>query len=243
MKIFKKPILVALLILVSNFSAEVRSEEFRFVSIEGLVEQRIAEILIAEIYAKIGHTVTILPLPARRAEEMLKANKIDGEILRIKDYGALHRGYILRVPTSFYYIETMAFASKGLKANIRNRQDLEPYRLVKILGIKHTNNISENMPMVTDTKTTLSMMQMLQNGRADIGLTSNIDGQETLNRMNIDDIVPVSPALAKLELFHYLSSQRYELLHQVDSTIKAMHRTGELEKLIEKTEKTVIHSR
>lgn len=212
---------------------------YHFNSIQNLAEQEIGAIILYAIYQKLGLDIVIHPLPGKRAQLEVKNGTADGEIMRIWTYGQETPSSI-RVPTPYYYLETTAFVKKNSGIIISSRDDLKKYRLAKVLGVKHTNNITEGMTNVYDLASTENMMNFLLSGRADVALTNTIDGLLVLKKMNNPDIVPSGTPLETLNLFHYIHKKHRTLVPKVDGVIQEMIATGELQDLIHQAEEEVV---
>ena len=226
------------ILIATNFCM---AEEYHFVSIRGLIEQEVGRIIIPEIYRKLGMKVTIEPVPGKRAQQLATSGKKDGEIMRIFTYG-IENPTIIRVPTSYYYLETMAFIKKNSGVVIKNKEDLRKYKVVKVRGVKHTNNITKGMSKskVQDINGSESMMRFLQKGRADVALTNTVDGNLVLKKLGYTNIVPIDKPLAVSDLFNYIHQDHKDLVPKVDAMIKKMKANGEMKALIKKAEKQVI---
>lgn len=222
--------------IVSNVRG---AEKYHFASIEGLVEQEIGRIILAEVYKKLGIDIVIIAMPGKRAEREATAGMVDGEIMRIWSYGEENPSTI-RVPTPYYYLETTAFVKKN-DIVVAVKADLAKYSLVKVRGVKHTNNITEGLGFVQDVENTCQMMRFLLAGRADIALTNTIDGTLSLNRCGITGIVPAGKPLAVWKLYHYLHVDHKDLVPRVDTVIKKMIASGEMAALIKKAEFSIIN--
>ncbi len=231
--------LIGFIILMLVAAGSATAEEYHFASIENLVEQEIGRVIIPEIYQKLGIKVSITPLPGNRAQREASNGTKDGEIMRIWSYGNENPSTI-RVPTPYYYLETMAFVRKDRGIKISSKSDLKKYRLAKIRGVKHTNNITSGMPSVFDLDSRDGMMKVLQNGRVDIVLTNTIDGSQLIKEKKLTDVVPTGKALAVLELYHYIHSKHKDLVPRVDAVIKRMKASGELEQLVKKAETLIL---
>ncbi|BHH82093.1 substrate-binding periplasmic protein [Desulforhopalus sp. 52FAK] len=231
--------IIGLLILILTFPISGLAEEYNFVSIKGLIEQEVGQLIIPEIYKKIGATVTITPVPGKRAQQEATTGKKDGEIMRIWTYGE-ENPTTIRVPTPYYQLETMAFIKKGSGIVINSKEDLAKYKLVKVAGVKHTNNISVGMPNVHNINNTELMMKFLQSGRADVALTNTVDGLLVLKKMGITDIVPIDKPLAVLDLFNYIHESRKDIVPKVDAAIQDMKASGELNDVIKMAEAKII---
>jgi|TARA_B110000196_G_scaffold289736_1_gene275511 ABC-type amino acid transport substrate-binding protein len=217
------------------------AEEYHFVSIKGLIEQDVGRIIIPEIYKNLGMTVTIQPVPGKRAQQLATSGKKDGEIMRIFTYG-LENPTTIRVPTSYYNLETMAFIKKDSGIVIKSKEDLRKYKVVKVSGVKHTNNITKGMSNVTDIQSTESMMKFLDKGRADVALTNTVDGNLIIKKLGYTQIIPIDKPLAVLDLFTYIHQEHKDLVPKVDAMIKKMKANGEMKALVKKAEAQVIEN-
>lgn len=215
------------------------AEEYHFVSIKGLIEQEVGRIIIPEIYKNLGMKVTIKPLPGKRAQQLATSGKKDGEIMRIFTYG-IENPTTIRVPTPYYYLETMAFIKKNSGIVIKSREDLKKYKLVKVRGVKHTNNITKGMSNVHDINDSVRMMKYLQKGRADVALTNTVDGILVLKKLGYTNIVPIDKPLAVLDLYNYIHQDHKDLVPKVDAMIKKMQANGEMKAVIKKAENQIV---
>ena len=233
-----KPLLITfiLLLLTSHIQAK---EKYFFVSIEHLIDQKIGGIIIQKIYEKLNIDVDIAPKPAKRAEAYARSGKKDGEVMRIWTYGLDNKTNI-RVPTSCYQIETMAFIKKDSNIKINTKADLKKYKLIKVRGVKHTENITSDLSNVLDVQNSEIMMKFLKAGRADVALTNTVDGLWTLKKLGYTNIVAIEKPLAVVDLFNYIHEKHEHLVPRVDKVIKKMKISGELQKVINYAEAKVL---
>lgn len=227
-------LIILLLCPVSAFA-----EEYHFASIENLVEQEIGRIVLPRIYQKLGINITITPLPANRAQTEARKGIKDGEIMRIWSYGG-ENPTTIRVPTPYYYLETMCFIRKDSGISIRTIDDLRPLKIAKIRGVKHTNNITTGMPHVFDMDNRIAMMKVLENGRVDVAITNTIDGLQIIQKGKFSNVINSGKPLAVLKLYHYIHESHKDLVPKIDEVIIKMKENGELETLINEAEKEVL---
>lgn len=218
-----------------------RAETFHFVSVKSLVEQQVGQIIVAEIFEKMGHAVSISPMPGKRAQEVVASGEKDGEIMQVYSYGE-QSPTIIRVPTPYYQLETRAFIRKDKSVVVNVRDDLYKYSLARVRGVKFTANITQDAPDVFDLKNTETMMEFLNRGRADIALANTIDGILVLNRQNYQEIIPMDQPLDVLDLYIYLHEKHAHMVDEVDKMIMEMKNNGELMELVKKAEDSVIFS-
>jgi len=215
------------------------AEEYHFVSINNLIEQEIGQIVLPQVYKKLGINITITPLPGKRAEFEATSGNSDGEIMRVFSYG-LENPTTVRVPTAYYYLETMAFIKKGSGVKISNKNDLSRYTIAKVRGVKHTDNITQGLSNIYDLNTTKQLMMFVEKGRTDVALTNRVDGLMALKELGINNIIPIEKPLATLDLFHYIHKNHKDLIPRVDAKIKEMKASGELAIIIKDAENKVI---
>lgn len=228
-----------LIIIFLIFSGVSYAEKYQFVSINYLIEQEVGRIVLPKIYDKLGIDINITPLPGKRAQLHATSGISDGELMRIFSYGE-ENPTMHRVPTPYYYLETMAFIKKGSGVQINNKEDLSKYRIAKVRGVKHTNNITKGLLHVYDFNTTKQSMMFVMLGRADVVLTNKIDGLIVLKKYEIDNVVPTGKPLATLDLFNYIHEDHKDIIPRVDAMIKKMKASGELNRIIKNAEEIVI---
>ncbi|WDE07439.1 transporter substrate-binding domain-containing protein [Thalassomonas viridans] len=231
-----------LLIITVSAQATAIADSYEFASIEYLSEQELGRIVLPQIYQSLGIDITITPLPADRAQYVATSGKKDGEIMRIWTYGD-ENSTTIRVPTPYYYLETMPFVLKQGDIDISKAQDLENYSLVKVRGVKHTNNITAGLNRVYEVNSSEVMFKLLSSGKVDVALTNTLDGNLALERLGYKNIVAMDKPLAVLPLYHYVHEKHQALVPVIDQAIQRLKSSGELQKLIEKAEKQIIQDK
>ncbi|RJE71003.1 hypothetical protein BGP78_21205 [Pseudoalteromonas sp. MSK9-3] len=215
------------------------AEQYHFASINYLIEQEVGRIVLPEIYNRLGIKVTISPLPGKRAQQEAQSGLKDGEVMRIYSYGT-ETPSTIRIPTPYYHLETMAFIRADSNIKINTIKDLKQYQIVKVRGVKHTNNITKGMTNVKDLDTTTQMLRLVSAGLADVALTNTVDGLVALKKLKITNVRPISKSLDRQSLYHYVHKSLQHLVPKVDREIKKMKETGDLDALIRDAEQQVL---
>lgn len=226
------------LILIVFLSLPIKAEEYNLVSIVGLFEQQVGELVLPEVYKKLGIDITITAMPGKRAILETVSGRKDGEIMRIWSYGNEHPETI-RVPTPYYQLETMAFFKEGSNVAVKSVKDLARYSVLKVRGVKHTNNITSGLTNVYDYDDTQSMLRALSTGRDGVALTHTADGLFSILKFKLKGIMLIDSPLATFPLYHYVHKKNSHLVERLDKTIRAMKKSGELEEFIALAEKKV----
>jgi polar amino acid transport system substrate-binding protein len=222
-----------------------RADEFQFAAIEGLFEQKVGAIVLPQIYGKLGININIISMPGKRAQMEAIMGRKDGEIMRIWSYG-VENPNMVRVPTSYYHLETMAFVHKDSQIKLNSKADLRKYNVLKVRGVKHTNNITQGLTHVYDFNNTQDMFMALGAKRTSLALTNTADGLYMIKKLGLTQLVALRPALANLELYHYIHPAVIEenpsLLQGLNTTIQTMKQSGELASLLRQAEEQVLAS-
>lgn len=222
------------------FTTQCLAGTFHFSSIHYLAEQEIGRIVLPQIYQRLGHTIEITPLPAKRAQLAAVSGQLHGEIMRIYTYGEENPS-VIRVPTPYYSLETMAFVHVDRNLKIDSKDDLASLFVAKIRGVKHTNNITEGLTQVLDMSSTEDILKMVNSGKVDVALTNTIDGFLTIKKLGLKKVVAIDKPLATLDLYHYLHKRYQYLIPELDKTIREMQRDGSLQALISAAETKVLN--
>jgi hypothetical protein len=212
--------------------------QYDFASIEFLIEQEIGRIVLTQLYKNIGIDISTSPLPGKRAQYVANSGVKDGEIMRIWTYG-VENDNTIRVPTPYYYLETMPFVLEHSGIVIIQKEDLKNYRLTKIRGVKHTNNITKGLTNIYEMSSTDEMFKLLLSGKVDVVLTNSLDGHLALKRLGLKDVIPMKEPLARLPLYHYVNKKHSKIVPVINNEIARTKNNGELAQLIRLAEQGI----
>ncbi|RKF20187.1 hypothetical protein DBZ36_07025 [Alginatibacterium sediminis] len=222
-----------------SFPISVFANSIHLVSIEGLIEQQIGSLIITEVYQQLDIELSIETRPGRRAQQDVSSGYKDGEVLRIFEYGE-QISNVIRVPTPYYQLETRAFSLSKANLDIVSIKDMEEYRVVKVLGVKHTDIATAGLTNVHSVPNSQTMMRFLAAGRADIALTNTVDGLATIKALKLKTISAQAEPLATLDLYHYLHQRHANLVPIIDAKIQELIASGEMLSIIAKAEAAII---
>ena len=241
--IFREVSMIIRLLLISSvfFSLAAQAEKYNLVSIVGLYEQQVGQIVLPEVYKKLAIDITITAMPGNRAMLEAVSGRKDGEIMRIWSYGIEHPD-MLRVPTPYYELETMAFFKEGDDIYVKSAEDLANYSVLKVRGVKHTNNITAGLEHVYDYDDTETMLRALSSHQNKVALTHTVDGIFSIKKFDLKGIQRISKPLAIFPLYHYVHKNNAHLVQRLDQVLVAMKESGELNKLIALAEKKVLEN-
>ncbi|WP_286266618.1 substrate-binding periplasmic protein [Thalassotalea atypica] len=219
--------------------ASIFEKKYEYASIQYLIEQEVGRIVLPQIYKNVGIDISITPLPGQRAQFEANQGSKDGEIMRIWTYGD-ENSQTIRVPTPYYYLETVAFTLKDSNVHIREKEELKEYRLAKIRGVKHTNNITKGLSNVYVMNSTENMFKVLLRKKVDVVLTNSLDGELVSKRLGLENVIAVNKPLATLPLYHYINEKNRALVPVINEEILRLKNNGSLQEMILKAEQQVI---
>ena len=231
------------LILFSLFfitTGLISAEDYHFVYVENQPLQKICSLILSRIYGKIEIDINLSSMTANRAEKEASTGAVDGEVARITMYG-VNNPNLIKVPTPYYRVETMAFVRADSLINDISIEKLADYSVIRIRGIKNTDNLTKRVERVQDFDSVGKMMSFLLLDRADIAITGRINGKISLKKLRYSEIRIVEPPLITNDMYHYIHKDHMQLVPLIDERIKEMVASGELEKLIEEIEESILN--
>ncbi len=186
------------------------------------------DILVKEVFRKIGRQAEIVSLPAERSLISANSGLVDGDLLRI---GGLNRLYsdLVQVPEPSMDFEFVCF-TRRVTGNIVGWKGLEPYNVAIVTGWKI---LEENVhaEVVTKVDGLESLMALLDSDRVDIVIYERIEGCAMIERLGVEGIHVIEPPIAVREMYLYLNRKHEELLPEIAATMKEMKRDGSYEML------------
>lgn len=228
-----------ILAILCLYSCQSWAELYHFVSINNLIEQEVGRIVAPKIFDRLDIAITITPVPAKRAEYEATRGLSDGEIMRIFSYGNDNPD-VIRVPTSYYSLKTMIFIRKHSNISINSQQDLSNYKIARVRGVKHTDNVTQGLSNIVDLNSTKQIIRFLDKGRADLALTNGIDGLMAISELAVENIEMLPTPLQELDLYFYLNKKHQALVPRLDRIIIEMQQSGELARIVRDAESAVI---
>jgi polar amino acid transport system substrate-binding protein len=226
---------------LTMFSSITFGEELTLGLAQNEAVQDVAAELLSEIYKRAGLTPKIEPLPPARITQMVLNDQLDGEVARIGPYFEKNPS-LFKVEPSYYYLVTTAFAKTDRNIVFNSIGDLKKYRVGIIRGVYHAAIATEGVPKLEVTDSVTQLFKMLESNRIDIAVDVEINGQDTINQLDLKGIKIVG-AIAKRDFYNVLIQSKADLAPRISSVIKSMNASGELNKLIKSAEMKRLNAR
>jgi len=211
---------IAVLILAITLSNQLQAAEELTFSVNFFAKQNkhhddSYKFFIRQIYKTIGIDTHFLHYPAERSLILSNSGRLDGEVVRAE---GLERKYpnLKMIPTPIHELEVLAL-SIDLDVEIKDWQDLSPYKTGIVTGIKYSERKTKSMNIHRVTYLE-QLLQMLVKKRLDIVLCTRISCLKALTELKLNNIKVIG-SFDSVPLFHYLHRKHEALIPLVNAEI------------------------
>lgn len=142
------------------------TDTLRIAKVESNTEQNVASKILDAIYQRLDVPVRFVELPGQRALELSSTGAMYGEVIRIFELETMYPS-LVRVPTPYYFPETVVF-SKKYDFEVSRWTSLLDYRVGIARGMKYYEIQLEGAEHLEKVNDVDILMQMLDLNRVDI---------------------------------------------------------------------------
>jgi hypothetical protein len=211
----------------------------RLARIADIPDQYVGGEMLRAVYAKLNIKLAFEDVPGKRALALSSAGEVDGEIQRI---GTLSSDYptLIKVTPAINYIEPAVFTTK-LRFDVAGWNSIREYSIGIVRGVGSSEAGTRGMARVTATTSLENMIRMLDADRFEVMVTDLFSGLVAVRKLNLQTrIVPLSPPLERIHIYHYLHERHRDLVPKVGKVIAQMEASGELAMLRDALVKQVL---
>ncbi|MFD2205572.1 substrate-binding periplasmic protein [Kiloniella antarctica] len=219
-------------------TAEITSIPLTLVAAEGTVDTIISEVILRKAYRQIGLEIIIEKHPGERALRLANSGEVAGDVQRIDGLSAKY-GNLIQIYPAINFIEGVAF-SRNQTIAIDGWQSLKKHRIGLIRGIKFAENNTTDMDTYL-ARDYASLFRMLNKDRIDVAISPRLNGLYQIKKNDIDNVTPLSPAIAKFDLYHYLHKKHAALIPKLSAVFTEMATSGELIRIREHVIKVLMN--
>jgi polar amino acid transport system substrate-binding protein len=187
-----------------------------------------AGIMLTEIFRQANIPMVLIAMPAVRSSVEAGEGRVDGEVARVQSYGELHPT-LIRVEPAIDFLSVSAYYKKKLNTKIDSQDDLKPYSVGYVRGLKVPCDLVKNVPYAQETTSSKSLVRMLKADRFDVIVNNNGSTDFYINKFGLKDIERVELSHEPLHL--YLHQKNRDLVPTISGIIKKLSDNGELAKL------------
>jgi len=202
-------------------------------SLESLqVDSAIA--IMTPIYKRIGYDMKILRFPGKRSVVEADKGTIQGELLRVK---TIENDYpnLIRIPYAIGYLNVIAITCHE-QPEITELSSIVNQRVGILRGVEVFDALTKNLKREVVNNID-SLFGILFSGRVDVILFPELDAQQYIKSYGIAEKVNIGrKAILKMPLYHFVHKDASNVADKLMQVMKPMQESGELDRLIEKTE-------
>lgn len=213
-------------------------EKLTFSTIEGSPLARIASVVMAAAYKKLGIAAEIYFTSGKRALVISSDGHVDGELVRI---GAVKDRYpaLRQVPVPSLEAKGIVFVRQEDKGRITG-SDLSKLRVGHLDGVVQAARFADGFDDVWLGHSAAELFQLLSSGKLDAVISDGFDGPLTIAQLGLADVVPLGPPFQIEPMFHYIHEKKSHLVPKVAEILADMHARGEIEAITETVVETLI---
>ncbi len=210
----------------------VRAQQEYFFSSTGDANAEVSFAVLKAAYARIGHTVHNIKLPAQRALIESSEGRTDGEVNRI---GAIGKIYPTLIQVA-HPVNAARILPYACRPDLRTSDwaSLRSLRIGIRNGIRLLEDKTRGMDAVTVKRTYEELFDLLVMGRLDVVLCDETVGTRQAMRSRKRCIRSAGPPLDEEPLYHYLHESLAGMASTVSRVLEEMDRSGEAETIRQK---------
>lgn len=226
----------AAIVISALCSAAYAEPPLRFARIENIPDQFVGGEILKVVYSRLNIPIELVDLPAKRALVDSSEGRLDGEVHRNvnvqKQYPTL-----LMVRPAINYIEPSVFSTK-YRFVVSGWDSIKEYNIGIVHGVGTSEDGTRGMKNVLAVTTLGQLMQVLAMDRIDVAVSDSFSGLVAVRQLGLEGRITVlTPPLQKTEIYHFLHEKHRALMPKVESMLREMQASGELELL----RKQIIH--
>ncbi|MES2319873.1 MAG: transporter substrate-binding domain-containing protein [Pseudomonadota bacterium] len=212
-------VLVAALLPLSAFAKEITISMLD----QGQILDQVTRTVLTQAYGKLDIAARFKERPATRALVESSSGMVDGELHRIAGLSSRFPQLLqVNVPVNWFDAVVISRTAHFTPAGWSS---LRPYTMGYHRGIQAFERGTKGMKR-DPAPTNELMLLKLQNGRTDIALMSDVEALELLAKMNDASLHILSPALERIQLFHYVHRKNAQLVPRLEAVLRQMAADG-----------------
>jgi len=199
----------------------------------------VAEIVMTDLYHRLGLEINMLRLPAKRA--IWTANNGDalGELIRIDKIIDQYPNMV-KIPIPIGTIKFSVF-SKDHQFTVTGWDSLKPYKIGLLRGTLFSKSVPKNTRTIK-TNSLEDLFRMLETGRVDVVIYHKMDSLYILKELGLDKTIHMlTPDLQEVNMYHYIHKSNESHISRLTALMLKMQDDGSLQELLMNAHKMVKH--
>lgn len=217
------------LVIVAGAAAWAQAP-LRFSRIENMPDQFVGGEILRVVYSRLQLPMELVDMPAKRALIESSTGNLDGEVqrnIRVQEqYPTL-----LPLRPAINFIEPSVF-SRNHRSDIKGWESIKDDHVGIVRGVGTSEDGTRGMRHVDAVTNLDQLMWVLAADRIDVSVCDAFSGLAALKRLGLQDSIKLqTPALQRIEIYHFLHEKHRGLIPRVERVLKEMHASGDLERL------------
>lgn len=191
------------------------------------------DLLLTELFSRIGHKVEFIRLPAERALQMADEGYSDGDVPRVSGLNNRYKN-LLEVPEPIIDYNFSAFMRKPV-LNDLSWEKLSKQNVGLIIGWKIYETNTPKDSRLTKATSPAQLLELLNGERIDIALYERYAGNYLIRSSNFSSLEECQPSLAVRPMHLYLHKKHAHLVEKISAELRKMKDDGSWQDIAGKT--------
>jgi len=186
----------------------------------------IASKVLQKAYNEAGIEMEPLFLSLEESLKRSNSGETDGELARIEKITQLYPN-LRQVPIEIVAVEAISF-SKDSSLHIKTWSDLDGHKVTIVKGAKFIEQGTKDIPRKI-VLTFEEAFNALHNNETEIVVVPKLAGLRLSYANKYDNIKPISSALQRLPLYHFVHKKNIHLIPIITPILQKMKKSGEID--------------
>lgn len=230
-------VLIILLALTPTLSHSESSERLlRLAVINDVPSTQLAIQLLSAAYGKLGIRIETSIFPSRRALLMADQGSVDGDLFRVEEVASEYPN-LAQVPYPLMEGRLLAILPSSHEGDSLPEVVGRPLAAAVRRGVIIAERTANRLGMTPVLANSYQQMKgLLDRGRVDLLLVSDIEGLSPAKSSEWRDLVILSEPVTRFSLFHYLNRRHSDLAVPLANALKELDRKGLKARLVEEAQ-------
>jgi hypothetical protein len=215
----------------AQVTAEPPERVFRLSVINDVPSTHLAVRLLTAAYKQLGITLETTIVPSRRALFLADEGRVDGDLFRVEEVASQYPG-LVQVPYPLMQGRLLAIVPSGQKELPLSNG--KPVVAAVRRGVIIAETTASRLGMEPVLANSYEQMRgLLERGRVDLLLVSDIEGLSPTNDEKWRDLAVLPEPVTRFSLFHYLNRKHSELVHPLADIFRELDQNGSKARFVE----------
>jgi|GEM_PF-900359 len=194
--------------------------------------------VMTQAYQRLGFRIQIVEQYIQRSLTDAGQGIYDGELFRVKGIESIAPNLIM-VDVPCFELDVFIFTPREKRFTVDGWQSVpKGYTMVAPFAVKYIDRcIKANGLSAFFVKTPEETLGFLLSGKADFTLFTRKIDTLLIDKGLDNKLIRLTPAIDRVQVFHYLHSKNAGLVDQVGRILKEMHRDGTIDAFVSRWEK------